>query len=100
VDSGGIDQLVFHEWIEAVARCGLSRWTDSRVPAPVRIKWALDVAGAVASHLGEYCEDDPIVPPAGFTDTDVERKSKRRSARDAGRVPSTRTTRPGTSEEA
>jgi hypothetical protein len=78
-----MEQLAFHEFIEAVARVGIQRWNDEFVPVESRIVWALEVVINLEKHLGrppdvplEVPDDVPghTAPGAGRASADAAGK--------------------------
>lgn len=59
-----LEQLAFHEFVEAIARVGLQRWEDEAVPLERRIAWAFSVVCDLEEHLGVLPTEPLELPSA------------------------------------
>jgi len=75
-----LEQLTFHEFIEAVARVGLQRWPDDAVTIERRVAWAFSVACSLEEHMGAPPEEMVEIPDAAAAATRPAAGDRPRSA--------------------
>uniref|UniRef100_A0A7S1GBQ0 Uncharacterized protein n=1 Tax=Bicosoecida sp. CB-2014 TaxID=1486930 RepID=A0A7S1GBQ0_9STRA len=66
-----LQELVFGEFLEAVARCGMETWEDHRLPLEIRMQMGFDAVCKLVKDDGtiaKLSEDEPLPDPEDYFD--------------------------------